>query len=309
VDDIEVVAAFDISANKVGKILAQAAWGEPNNTIKFVELSGGPVVKRGPTLDGLGRYLPDMIPESAEPPVDVAVALREAAVDVLISYLPVGSEEAGKYYAQAALDAGCAMVNCMPVFLASDPVWAEKFRAAGLPIIGDDIKSQVGATIVHRVLAQLFRDRGVRLDRTMQLNIGGNSDFYNMLERDRLTSKKISKTRAVVSVAGHELTPGDVHIGPSDYVSWLEDRKWAYIRLEGTTFGGVPLSIECKLEVHDSPNSAGIVIDAIRCAQLARDRNLVGPVEVPSAAFMKSPPKQVDDDAAFDALQKFCDLA
>jgi myo-inositol-1-phosphate synthase len=307
VDDIEVVAAFDITATKVGLDLGAAATAWPNSTYEFADIPElGVVVHRGPTLDGLGLYLRQHLTESDLPVDDVVGVLRAAEVDVLVNYLPVGSEKATRFYAQAALDAGCALVNCMPVFLASDPEWAQEFASAGLPIVGDDIKSQVGATIVHRVLATLFRDRGVHLDRTMQLNIGGNGDFLNMLERERLASKKISKTNAVVSVAGTSFAPGDVHIGPSDYVQWLGDRKWAYIRLEGTAFGGAPLNLECKLEVWDSPNSAGIVIDAVRCAQLARDRGLSGPIDVPSAAFMKSPPNQVDDDDAYDALQEFC---
>lgn len=307
VDDIQVVAAFDVSTGKVGQRLSSAAAAWPNNTLRFASIppDSGPTVLRGPTLDGLGQYLGSWVEESPEEPVDVVAALREAGVDVVVNYLPVGSEEAARFYAQASLDAGCAFVNCMPVFLASDPAWASAFKDAGQPIIGDDIKSQVGATIVHRVLATLFRDRGVKLLRTMQLNVGGNGDFLNMLERERLASKKISKTNAVVSVAGADMAASDVHIGPSDYVEWLSDRKWAYIRLEGEGFGGAPLNLELKLEVWDSPNSAGIVIDAVRCAQLARDRGLSGPVEVPSAAFMKSPPVQVDDDDAYTALQEF----
>jgi myo-inositol-1-phosphate synthase len=309
VDDIEVVVAFDVTRDKVGKPLGEAMWAWPNNTLKFDDhTSEGPTVMRGPTEDGLGYYLGQHVVESDEQVCDVVQELQSSQVDILINYLPVGSEVAARLYAQAALDAGCALVNCMPVFLASSSEargWPDAFREAGIPIIGDDIKSQVGATIVHRVLATLFRDRGVHLDRTMQLNVGGNGDFLNMLERERLASKKISKTNAVVSVAGLEMAASDVHIGPSDYVEWLSDRKWAYIRLEGTGFGGAPINIELKLEVWDSPNSAGIVIDAIRCAKLALDRGLGGPIEAPSAAFMKSPPRQMDDDDAFDALQTF----
>ncbi|MEJ1159860.1 inositol-3-phosphate synthase [Prosthecomicrobium sp. N25] len=299
VADIEVVAAFDVAAAKVGRDLAEAIQAEPNNTIRFADVAPtGVTVARGPTLDGLGRYLSADIPESPEAPVEVAAVLREAGVDVLVSYLPVGSQKAAEFYAEAALAAGCGLVNCMPVFIASDPAWADRFRARGLPIVGDDIKSQVGATIVHRVLTNLFRERGVRLDRTYQLNFGGNSDFKNMLERERLESKKISKTRAVTSQLDVELEPGNVHVGPSDYVPWLTDRKWAHIRMEGTTFGGVPLTVEVKLEVWDSPNSAGIVIDAVRCAKLGLDRGLAGPLVGPSSYFMKSPPQQFTDAEA-----------
>jgi myo-inositol-1-phosphate synthase len=262
-------------------------------------------VQRGPTLDGLGQYYREVIDESDEEPVDVAAALRQARVDVVVCYLPVGSEQAVKAYAQAALDAGCAFVNALPVFIASDPAWAEKFRAAGLPVIGDDIKSQVGATIVHRQLAKLFEDRGVELLRTYQLNFGGNMDFMNMLERSRLVSKKLSKTQSVTSQIPHEMNAHDVHIGPADHVPWLDDRKWAYIRLEGRTFGDVPLNAELKLEVWDSPNSAGVIIDAIRAAQIAKDRGLAGPVLGPSAYFMKSPPRQSSDHDAREAVEAF----
>ena len=303
VDDIKVVAAFDVVKDKVGCELSEAMLAWPNDTLKFADVPPtGVTVQRGPAMDGLGQYLTNIVDLSDHEPVEVVQALKDAKVDVLLNYLPVGSEEAAQFYALAAINAGCAMVNCMPTFIASKPEWSKQFEKAGLPIIGDDVKSQVGATIVHRVLATLFRDRGVKLNRTMQLNIGGNGDFLNMLERERLVSKKISKTNAVVSVAGADMAAGDVHIGPSDYVEWLSDRKWAYIRLEGTGFGGAPLNLELKLEVWDSPNSAGIVIDAVRCAKLALDRGLFGAIEAPSAAFMKSPPKQVDDDEAFNTL-------
>jgi myo-inositol-1-phosphate synthase len=303
--DIEVVAAFDVVEGKVGADLAKAMWAPINDTYRFADVGPtGVIVARGPTLDGLGRYLRGWVTEAPEPAVDVTRALRAAGADVVVNYLPVGSTTAAHHYAACAIEAGCALVNCMPVFMASDPTWRGRFEAAGLPIIGDDIKSQVGATIVHRVLAQLMRDRGVTLDRTMQLNIGGNGDFLNMLERERLESKKLSKTNAVVSVAGAPgMGAGDVHIGPSDYVQWLGDRKWAYIRLEGRGFGGAPLNIELKLEVWDSPNSAGIVIDAVRCAKLAMDRGLEGAIRDPSAAFMKSPPVQQDDSVALDNLE------
>src|SRR2546429_375870 len=306
VSDVEFVAAFDVDAKKVGRDLAEAIVASENNTIKICEVPPtGVTVQRGPTLDGLGKYYRETVEESDEVPVDVAQALRDARVDVVVSYLPVGSEAADKFYAQAAIDAGCGFVNALPVFIASDPVWAAKFEAAGLPIVGDDIKSQVGATIVHRALAKLFEDRGVELQRTYQLNFGGNMDFMNMLERDRLTSKKISKTQSVQSQLRENLDKHDIHIGPSDYVPWLEDRKWAQIRLEGTAFGNVPLTIEMKLEVWDSPNSAGIVIDAIRCARLALDRGVAGPLIGPSAYFMKSPPVQFSDDAAREMVEEF----
>jgi len=303
---IEFVAAFDISAEKVGKDLSEAIFAKPNNTYRFASVPRSRVrVERGRTLDGLGKYLRDVVPESTEQPVDVTKALRSARADVLVSYLPVGSEEATRWYAERALEAGCAFVNCVPVFIASDPSWSRRFEEKGLPIIGDDIKSQVGATITHRVLANLFRERGVHLDRTYQLNFGGNTDFLNMLERERLESKKISKTNAVTSQLGHELTSKEAHVGPSDYVPWLSDRKWCYIRLEGTTFGGVPLNCELKLEVWDSPNSAGVVIDAVRCAKLALDRGMGGALVGPSSYFMKSPPKQFTDAVARDLTESF----
>jgi myo-inositol-1-phosphate synthase len=307
VSDIEVVAAFDVDGKKVGRDVAEAIFAEPNNTIRFAEdvPPTGTVVQRGPTLDGLGAYYREEIQESDEPPVDVASALREARVDVLVSYLPVGSEEASRHYAAAALEAGCGFVNSMPAFIASDREWAQRFADAGLPIIGDDIKSQLGATIVHRVLAKLFEDRGVSLDRTSQLNFGGNMDFKNMLERERLKSKKISKTQAVTSQLRSGIEPDDIHIGPSDHVPWLADRKWAHIRLEGREFGNAPMSVELKLEVWDSPNSAGIVIDAVRCAKLAIDRGIGGPLIAPSAYFMKSPPVQFSDDQAREMVAEF----
>ena len=306
VRDIEFVAAFDVDALKVGKDLSEAIEASQNNTIKFADVPNlGVEVLRGPTNDGLGEYYRQMIEESDAEPVDVAQVLRDKKVDVLVSYLPVGSEQADKAYAQAAMDAGCAFVNCLPVFIASDPEWAQKFRDAGVPIVGDDIKSQVGATITHRVLARLFEDRGVRLDRTYQLNVGGNMDFMNMLQRSRLESKKISKTRAVTSVVPHDMDPHNVHIGPSDYVAWLDDRKFAFVRLEGTTFGDVPLSLEYKLQVWDSPNSAGIVIDAVRAAKIALDRHLAGPILAPSSYFMKSPAVQHEDGEARRLVEEF----
>jgi myo-inositol-1-phosphate synthase len=306
VSDIEIVAAFDVDGKKVGKDVAEAIFTEPNNTIRFADVPPlGVEVLRGPTLDGLGRYYREVITESPEPPVDVARVLRERGVQVVVNYLPVGSEQAAKHYAQEALDAGAGFVNCMPVFIASDRTWARKFIDAGVPIVGDDIKSQVGSTIIHRVLAKLFEDRGVELERTYQLNFGGNMDFMNMLERDRLTSKKISKTQSVQSQLRESLDKRDIHIGPSDYVPWLDDRKWAQIRLEGTSFGNVPLTVEMKLEVWDSPNSAGIVIDAVRCVRLAMDRGAAGPIIGPSAYFMKSPPVQFSDDAAREMVEGF----
>ncbi len=307
VSDVEIVAAFDVDGKKVGRDVAEAIFAEPNNTIRFADdvPPTGASVQRGPTLDGLGRYYRETIDESDEEPVDVARALREARADVVVSYLPVGSEEAARHYARAAIDAGCGFVNCIPSFIASDPAWARRFGDAGLPIVGDDIKSQVGSTIVHRVLAKLFEDRGVRLDRTYQLNFGGNMDFKNMLERERLTSKKLSKTRSVQSQLRKRLKSDDIHIGPSDHVPWLGDRKWAQIRLEGQSFGDVPLTVELKLEVWDSPNSAGIVIDAIRCAKLAMDRGIGGPLIGPSAYFMKSPPVQFSDEAAREMVEEF----
>lgn len=306
VDDIEVVAAFDVHAGKVGSDLSEAVFCRPNNTLRFAEVSpSGVTVQRGPTLDGIGAYVEDMVPLSDLPAVDVARVLRESGAQVLINYLPVGSEEATRFYVERALEAGCGVVNCIPVFIASDPVWSERFRAAGLPIIGDDIKSQVGATIVHRTLVNLFKDRGVRIDRTYQLNFGGNTDFKNMLERRRLESKKISKTRAVSSQIAETLADNDIHVGPSDYVPWLDDRKWAQIRIEGTGIGGAPVNIELKLEVWDSPNSAGVVLDAVRCLRLALDRGIGGSIEAPSGYYMKSPPVQCEDKEALRRLQVF----
>jgi myo-inositol-1-phosphate synthase len=306
VSDVEFVAAFDVDAKKVGFDLSEAIAASENNTIKIADVPPtGVSVQRGPTLDGLGKYYSLTIEESDLEPVDVVRTLREAEVDVLVSYLPVGSEEADKFYAQCALDAGVAFVNALPVFIASDPVWASKFEQAGVPIVGDDIKSQVGATITHRVLAKLFEDRGVALDRTYQLNVGGNMDFKNMLERDRLESKKLSKTQAVTSNMAATMADRDVHIGPSDYVQWLDDRKWAYVRLEGRAFGDVPLSLEYKLEVWDSPNSAGIIIDAIRAAKIAKDRGQGGPVVGASAYLMKSPPVQMPDEEGRAAVEAF----
>jgi myo-inositol-1-phosphate synthase len=306
VSDIEVVAAFDVDTTKVGQDLGKAIWAGQNNTVRFANVGDlGVSVQRGPTLDGLGKYYREVIEESPAPVVDVADALATAKADVLVSYLPVGSEAAQKYYAQACLDAKVAFVNAIPVFIASDPVWADKFAEAGVPIVGDDIKSQLGSTIAHRVLARLFEDRGLVLDRTYQLNFGGNMDFKNMLERERLESKKISKTQAVTSQIERGISSRDVHVGPSDHVDWLEDRKWAYIRLEGRNFGDVPLSIELKIEVWDSPNSAGVVIDAVRCAKLALDRGIGGPLFGPSAYFMKSPPVQYHDDVARQMVEDF----
>jgi myo-inositol-1-phosphate synthase len=307
VRDIEFVCAFDVNAAKVGRDLSEAIFAAPNNTYKFapdVPHQSCPVY-RGPTLDGVGRYVEARIPSSKEKPVDVAATLREHGVEVLISYLPVGSEEASRFYAAQAIEAGCGFVNCVPVFLASDPCWAEKFELAGLPILGDDIKSQVGATITHRVLTNLFRERGVRLDHTYQLNFGGNTDFQNMLERDRLESKKISKTQAVTSQVGFDMDADDVHVGPSDFVPWLEDRKFCHIRMEGTTFGNVPLLCEVKLEVWDSPNSAGVVIDALRFVKLALDRGIGGPLLSPSSYLMKSPPQQYTDQVAREKTEAF----
>jgi myo-inositol-1-phosphate synthase len=304
--DIEVVAAFDVDADKVGVDVAKAIFSGPNNTIRFAEVGAlGVTVQRGPTFDGFGEYYTQVCEESPQEPVDVAAVLREARADVLVSYLPVGSEQAQKHYAQACLDAGVAFVNAIPVFIASDPVWAARFTEAGVPIVGDDIKSQVGATIVHRTLARLFEDRGTTVDHTYQLNFGGNMDFMNMLERSRLRSKKLSKTRSVTSQIESGISDHDVHIGPSDHVPWLDDRKWAFIRLEGRNFGDVPLTVELKLEVHDSPNSAGVIIDAVRCAKLAADRGLGGPVLPACQYFMKTPPSQVHDDVARDSLEGF----
>ena len=310
VRDLEFVAAFDVDAKKVGFDLAEAINASENNTIKIADVPPtGVVVQRGHTLDGLGDYYADTIDESDTQPVDVVQALKDAKVDVLVSYLPVGSEEADKFYAQCAIDAGVAFVNALPVFIASDPEWAKKFEDAGVPIVGDDIKSQVGATITHRVLAKLFEDRGVVLDRTYQLNVGGNMDFKNMLQRDRLESKKVSKTRAVTSnltgSLGGKKEDRNVHIGPSDYVAWLDDRKWAYVRLEGRAFGEVPLNMEYKLEVWDSPNSAGIIIDAIRAAKIAKGRGVGGPILSASTYFMKSPPVQMEDTHGREQLEAF----
>jgi myo-inositol-1-phosphate synthase len=306
VGDIEFVAAFDVDGKKVGQDIAHAIFASRNNTIKFAEVPPtGVSVLRGPTLDGLGKYYMQEIEESSDEPVDVTKALKDSKADVVVCYLPVGSEQAAKFYAQCAIDAGVAFVNALPVFIASDPAWAKKFADASVPIVGDDIKSQVGATITHRVLAKLFEDRGVILDRTMQLNVGGNMDFMNMLERDRLESKKISKTQAVTSQLSHDLGASNVHIGPSDYVSWLDDRKWAYVRLEGRAFGDVPLNLEYKLEVWDSPNSAGVIIDAVRCAKIALDRGIGGPLLAPSSYLMKSPPEQYRDSVAREKVEAF----
>lgn len=306
VSDLEFVAAFDVDEAKVGLDIAEAMRAGQNNTIKICDVENtGVEVQRGPTLDGLGRYYRETITESAAEPVDVAQALRDAQADVLVCYLPVGSQEATEYYAQAALDAGVAFVNALPVFIAGTKEWDDKFRAAGVPIVGDDIKSQIGATITHRVMARLFEDRGVVLDRTYQLNVGGNMDFKNMLERDRLESKKISKTQAVTSNTSAELAAKDVHIGPSDYVQWLDDRKWAYVRLEGRNFGDAPVSLEYKLEVWDSPNSAGVIIDAIRAAKIGLDRGVGGALISASSFFMKSPPEQQNDELARQAVEDF----
>jgi myo-inositol-1-phosphate synthase len=306
VSDVKFVAAFDVDAKKVGMDLSEAIVASENNTITLTDVPpSGVTVQRGPTFDGLGTYYREIIEESTAEPVDIAQALRDAEVDVVVSYLPVGSEEADKFYAQAAIDAGCAFVNALPVFIASDPVWAQKFTDAGLPIVGDDIKSQVGATIVHRALAKLFEDRGVELLRTYQLNFGGNMDFMNMLERKRLVSKKISKTQSVTSQIPHEMIKSDVHIGPSDHVPWLDDRKWAYIRLEGRSFGDTPLNAELKLEVWDSPNSAGVIIDAVRAAKIAKDRGIGGPILSASSYFMKSPPVQYNDHDAKESVEAF----
>jgi myo-inositol-1-phosphate synthase len=306
VNDVEFVAAFDVDAKKVGFDLADATQASENNTIRIIDVPPtGVTVQRGHTLDGLGKYYLETIEESEAEPVDIVRVLKDTRADVLVSYLPVGSEQADKYYAQCAIDAGVAFVNALPVFIASDPVWAKKFEDAGVPIVGDDIKSQVGATITHRVLAKLFEDRGVVLDRTYQLNVGGNMDFKNMLERDRLQSKKISKTQSVTSNMKHDMGARNVHIGPSDYIQWLDDRKWAYVRLEGRAFGDVPLNMEYKLEVWDSPNSAGIIIDAIRAAKIAKDRGLGGPIISASSYLMKSPPVQLPDDEGRRRVEAF----
>ncbi len=306
VNDIEFVAAFDVDAKKVGFDLSEATQASENNTIKIADVAPtGVIVQKGNTLDGLGKYYRETIEESDAPAADVVQILKDTKADVLVSYLPVGSEEADKFYAQCAIDAKVAFVNALPVFIASDPEWAKKFEDAGVAIIGDDIKSQVGATITHRVMAKLFQDRGVVLDRTYQLNVGGNMDFKNMLERDRLESKKISKTQAVTSNIDHDLGAKNVHIGPSDYVQWLDDRKWAYVRLEGRAFGDVPLNLEYKLEVWDSPNSAGIIIDAIRAAKIAKDRGIGGALLSASSYLMKSPPEQRPDDIGRETLEAF----
>ena len=304
--DIEFTAAFDVVKGKVGEDLSRAIWAYPNNTIKFADVPRmGVKVRRGMTHDGLGRYLSEKVEKAPGPTEDIVGVLKQTKTDVVVSYLPVGAEMATKWYVEQVLEAGCAFVNCIPVFIASSDYWAARFAERGLPIIGDDIKSQVGATITHRVLTSLFVDRGVRLDHTYQLNFGGNMDFFNMLERERLESKKISKTGAVTSQLPYKLDPDDVHVGPSDYVPWLTDRKWCYIRMEGTTFGDVPLNLECKLEVWDSPNSAGVVIDAVRCAKLALDRGLSGPIVAPSSYFMKTPPKQYKDEVARQITEDF----
>ena len=306
ISSIKFVAAFDVDAKKVGLDLADAIWASENNTIKFSNVAKtGVTVMRGVTNDGLGKYYKETITESDAPAVDMVKVLKDEAVDVLICYLPVGSEVAAKFYAQCAIDAGCAFVNALPVFIASDPVWEKKFADAGLPIVGDDIKSQVGATITHRIMAKLFQDRGVHLDRTYQLNVGGNMDFKNMLERDRLESKKISKTNSVTSQLDHDMGDKNVHIGPSDYIPWLDDRKWAYVRLEGRAFGDVPLNLEYKLEVWDSPNSAGVIIDALRCAKIGLDRKIGGALLSPSSYFMKTPPIQYTDEAAHNKVEDF----
>ena len=306
VRDIQIVAAFDVDARKVGLDVSKAIFTEPNNTVQFADVPPlGVTVSRGKTLDGLGHYLSQVIEESSAPEVDVAQVLRDTRAQVLVNYLPVGSEQAVRWYMEQALVAGCGVVHCMPVFIAREATWRRRFEEYGLPIIGDDIKSQVGATIVHRVLARLFQDRGVHIERTSQLNVGGNTDFLNMLERSRLESKKISKTTSVTSQIDDEIAANDIHVGPSDYVPWLTDRKWAHIRLEGRSFGDVPLNLELKLEVWDSPNSAGVVIDAIRCVRLGLDRGIGGALEGPSAYFMKSPPVQYRDDVARQLVEQF----
>ena len=306
ISDINFVAAFDIDKNKVGKNLAEAIFTLPNNTYKFCDVpETGVTVQRGMTHDGLGKYLSKIIQKAPGPTVDIVKVLQDTETDVVINYLPVGSEEATKWYVEQVLEAGCGLINCIPVFIAREKYWRQRFEKKGLPVIGDDIKSQVGATIVHRVMTRLFRERGVRLERTYQLNFGGNTDFYNMLERDRLESKKISKTNAVTSQLDYNMGAENVHVGPSDYVPWLDDRKFCHIRMEGLTFGDVPLNVEMKLEVWDSPNSAGVVIDAIRCCKLALDRGLKGALEGPAAYFMKSPPVQYSDDEAHRMVEEF----
>ncbi len=308
ISDIHFTAAFDIDRNKVGKDLAEAIFAPPNNTYQFSDVPlSGVEVSRGMTHDGLGKYLSEIITKAPGPTADIVGILKDTNTHVVINYLPVGSEEATKWYVEQVLAAGCAFINCIPVFIAKEQYWSERFTEAGLPIIGDDIKSQVGATILHRMLVRLFQDRGVRIDRTYQLNFGGNTDFLNMLERERLESKKISKTTSVTSQIEYEMPNADIHVGPSDHVPWLNDRKWCHIRMEGTTFGNVPLMVETKLEVWDSPNSAGVVIDAVRCAKLALDRGVRGPLVEPSAYFMKSPPTQLRDEVARDRLERFID--
>ena len=306
IEDIEVVAAFDVDEQKVGKDLSEAIFTKPNNTLKFADVPlTGVKVERGMTHDGIGKYVSHLVKKSAESTADIAGILKEREVDVVINYLPVGSEMATKWYVEQVLEARCGMINCIPVFIAREEYWRNRFQERGLPIVGDDIKSQLGATITHRVLTRLFEDRGVDLENTYQLNFGGNTDFLNMLERERLVSKKISKTAAVTSQMDDELDPGDIHIGPSDHVPWLQDRKWCYIRMEGKLFGGAPVNLELKLEVWDSPNSAGVVVDAIRCAKLALDRKIGGAIYGPSAYYMKSPPKQYTDDTARDMVEDF----
>jgi myo-inositol-1-phosphate synthase len=306
IGDIDIVAAFDIDVNKVGKDLSEAIVSKPNNTIQFAEVSKtGVTVERGMTHDGVGKYVSDLVQRASGSTVDVAQVLKDREVDVVVSYLPVGSEEATKWYVEQVLAAGCGFVNCVPVFIASEEYWSNRFKSQGLPVVGDDIKSQLGATITHRVLTRLFQDRGVTVDRTYQLNFGGNTDFLNMLERERLISKKISKTNSVTSQLDADIGSDNVHIGPSDYVPWLDDRKWCYIRMEGHTFGGAPINLELKLEVWDSPNSAGVVVDAVRCCKLALDRGEGGAVEGPSAYFMKSPPIQYSDDVARQMVEEF----
>ncbi len=306
VGDIEFTAGFDIDAEKVGKDLSQAIWSGPNNTIKFTDVPHmGVKVYRGMTHDGLGKYLKEVIKKAPGATDDIVSILKDTQTDIVVNFLPVGSEMATKWYVQQILDAGCGMVNCIPVFIAREAYWQARFKDRGLPVIGDDIKSQVGATITHRVLTHLFRARGVRLDRTYQLNFGGNTDFYNMLERERLESKKVSKTNAVTSQLDYKLDPDNIHVGPSDYIPWLTDRKFCYIQMEGTTFGDVPLKLECKLEVWDSPNSAGVVIDAVRCCKIAKDRGAAGAIVGPCSYFMKSPPEQFDDDEARRRVEAF----
>jgi len=306
VRDIEISAAFDVVASKVGKDLSEAMWAEPNNTVKFADVPPlGIPVHRGMTHDGLGKYLLQKVEKAAGPTDDIIGILKETQTDVIVNFMPVGSEMATKWYVEQALEAGCGFVNGIPVFIATSPYWSKRFEERGLPIIGDDIKSQVGATITHRVLTNIFKDRGVHIDRTYQLNFGGNMDFYNMLDRDRLESKKISKTQAVTSQLPYDLGAENIHVGPSDYVPWLTDRKWCHIRMEGRAFGDVPLILELKLEVWDSPNSAGVMIDAVRCAKIAMDRGISGPLIAPSSYFMKSPPKQFTDDEARDKVKDF----